>query len=140
MGFLTVGVFLSLPVILLRGIDALLGLDPFNSLSELLKRSICRFLLILSGVEVVIEGVDRESFKQPCALLTFSHASNLDGFLVSLTCPIRHYAFAKKELFYVPFFSWISIAIGGVPVDRDNRDRAVGTLKRISEVNFSIFL
>lgn len=131
-GFLTVGVLLSLPVLLLRVIDSLLGSDPFQSRSEWLKRAICRFILILSGVEVHIEGIDCDSFKQSCSLLTFSHASNLDGFLVSLTCPIRHYAFAKKELFYVPFFSWISIAIGGVPVDRDNRDRAVGTLKRIS--------
>lgn len=133
MGFLTVGVLLSLPVILLRVVDYLFGISPFNSLSEWLKRTICKFILILSGVEVHIEGLHRDSFCQSCALLTFSHASNIDGFLVSLTCPIRHYAFAKKELFYVPFFSWISIAIGGVPVDRDNRDRAVGTLKRISD-------
>ena len=133
MGFLTVGVLFSLPVIFLRGIDALLQLGPFDSISEWLKRSICKFFLILSGVEVDIDGVNRESFEQPCSLLTFSHASNLDGFLVSLTCPIRHYALAKKELFYVPFFSWISIAIGGVPVDRENRDRAVGALKRAAD-------
>lgn len=133
MGFLTVGVFLALPVIILRAVDSILQLDPFDSISEWLKRNISRFILILSGVEVDVEGVIRESFKEQCALLTFSHASNLDGFLVSSTCPIRHYAIAKKELFYVPFFSWISIAIGGVPMDRGNRNRAVGTLKRASE-------
>jgi 1-acyl-sn-glycerol-3-phosphate acyltransferase len=30
----------------------------------------------------------------------------------------------------VPFFSWISLAMGGIPVDRQNRDKAVRTLKR----------
>ena len=39
---------------------------------------------------------------------------------------------AKKELFMVPFFSWISLAFGGVPVDRSNRERAVNALQRAS--------
>ena len=133
MGFLTIGVFLSLPIIFLRLVDAVLGLGPFDSISERLRIIICKFLLILSGVQVDVQGLNRESFSEPCTLLTFTHASNIDGFLVSSTCPIRHYALAKKELFYVPFFSWISIAIGGVPVDRQNRDRAVATLKRTTE-------
>lgn len=133
MGFFTVGVFLSLLIIFLRVVDSLLGLGPFDSISERLKRVICKFLLILSGVEVLVEGLNRDAFNESCTLLTFTHASNIDGFLVAYTCPIRHYALAKKELFYVPFFSWISIAIGGVPVDRENRDRAVAALKRTTE-------
>jgi aspartokinase len=32
----------------------------------------------------------------------------------------------------VPFFSWISLAFGGVPVDRSNRERAVCALHRAS--------
>lgn len=63
-------------------------------------------------------------------ILTFTHASNLDGFIISATCPIRHFALAKKELFAIPFFSWISLAVGGVPVDRNNRSRAVKALQR----------
>jgi len=111
----------------------MLGLGPFDSISEWLRKAICKFLLILSGVEVQVDGLNRSAFSEPCTLLTFSHASNIDGFLVSSTCPIRHYALAKKELFYVPFFSWISIAIGGVPVDRKNSKSAIATLKRTTE-------
>lgn len=37
-----------------------------------------------------------------------------------------------QELFVVPFFSWISLAFGGVPVDRNNRERAVNALQRAS--------
>lgn len=65
-----------------------------------------------------------------CSILAFTHSSNLDGFLISATCPVKHFALAKKELFMVPFFSWISLAIGGVPVDRNNRERAIGALQR----------
>ena len=95
-------------------------------------------MLELSGISVeVINGPDKsqkqkKNFSESCSLLTFSHSSNLDGFLVSATCPIRHFALAKKELFMVPFFSWISLAFGGVPVDRGNRDRAVNALQRAS--------
>ena len=44
---------------------------------------------------------------------------------------------AKKELFVVPFFSWISLAVGGVPVDRNNRERAINALKRSTETVMS---
>jgi len=133
MGIMSAGLFLSLPLVLLRGVDALLGVDHFSSLSEQLKRSIAWGLLLLSGIETQTSGIDREGFSGSCVMLTFSHASNIDGFLVSGTCPIRHYALGKKELFFVPFFSWLSLAFGGVPVDREHRDRAVGALKRSAE-------
>jgi 1-acyl-sn-glycerol-3-phosphate acyltransferase len=135
-GFMAVGVFGSLPILLLRLVDRSLGLDPFSQLAEKLRRGIAWFLLDLAGVSVgVLEGPEgKEScFKESCVLLTFSHASNIDGHLVSSTCPIRHYALAKKELFVVPFFSWISLAFGGIPVDRNNRDRAVKALRRASD-------
>ena len=132
-GFLFMGIFCSLPIIALRVVDAWLKLDGFSQLSEKLKRSLSVLILKLSAIEVSVEGVDRKSFSESCVLLAFSHASNLDGFLVSSTCPIRHYALAKKELFVVPFFSWISLAIGGVPVDRGNRERAIAALNRSTQ-------
>ena len=84
----------------------------------------------MAGISLHVEGLQRSYFKDNCVLLTFTHASNLDGFIISSTCPIRHYALAKKELFAIPFFSWIALAIGGVPVDRNNRKRAVKVLQR----------
>mmetsp|Transcript_31905 Transcript_31905/g.30418 ORF Transcript_31905/g.30418 Transcript_31905/m.30418 type:complete len:375 (-) Transcript_31905:68-1192(-) len=136
-GFITVGVFGSLPIIALRAVDYYLNIEPFSQLSERVKRGVSWLMLELSGISVEIikhenEKSFNESFSESCSLLTFSHSSNLDGFLVSATCPIRHFALAKKELFMVPFFSWISLAFGGVPVDRGNRDRAVNALKRAS--------
>ena len=135
---MSVGIYGSLAIIVLRVVDHYLGSGPFSQLSEKLKRSIAWLMLDLSGVSVeIINGPDKsqkqmKNFSESCSLLTFSHSSNLDGFLVSATCPIRHFALAKKELFMVPFFSWISLAFGGVPVDRGNRERAVSALQRAS--------
>ena len=123
-GFITVGAFGSLLVVILRAIDNMLAIDPTSQLSEYVKRSITWLMLEISGISVeILNGTEKSfdqkiQFKDPCVLLTFSHSSNLDGFLVSSSCPIRHFALAKKELFIIPFFSWISLAFGGVPVNR----------------------
>lgn len=128
------GVFLALPMILLRSVDSVLHTNT----SECLKRMIAHWLLLVSGVMVTIEGLQGDAlFREACVLLTFSHASNLDGFMISCSCPVRHYALAKKELFLVPFFSWISLAFGGVPVDRNDRTRAIKALQRSTEAAMS---
>ena len=128
-----VGMICSLPLLFMRAVDKFQQRDPFKYRSEYFKRCIAWFFLFQSGIVVEVEGLDPAYFKESCVLLTFSHASNIDGFLVSGTCPIRQLAFGKKELFLVPFFSWISLAFGGVPVDRNNRDRAVKALKRSTD-------
>jgi hypothetical protein len=118
MGIVTLGLILPLPIVLLRLLDSVLLkigiLSPFTLSSEVLKRWLAQTLLVLSGIRIEVQGLDRSLFKENCVILTFSHSSNLDGFLVSGTCPVRHFALAKKELFCVPFFSWLSLAIGGV--------------------------
>lgn len=139
MGLATFGTFCALPMILLRPVDIFLVqnkiITPDMQASEWLKRSICRVLLSMAGVHVVVEGLSPKTFNNSCcSLLTFSHSCNLDGILLSAYCPIRHLALAKKELFMVPFFSWISFAMGGIPVDREHRGRAVHALKRSAEV------
>ena len=136
-GLVTVGTFCALPMILLRSVDNILLklrlISPRYQVSELLKRKVCQYMLSVAGITVMVEGLKFKTFEESCVLLTFSHASNLDGYFVSSTCPVRHYALAKKELFLVPFFSWIAFAMGGVPVDRENRDRAINALKRSAE-------
>jgi 1-acyl-sn-glycerol-3-phosphate acyltransferase len=128
--FILSGTFLSLPILFLRAIDIMVQNDPFHYWSEKLKKIMLLGFLFLSGIEVRLEGINSEDFSvNSRVLLSFTHASNLDGFLVAYSCPIRQVAFGKKELFTVPFFAWISLAIGGIPVDRQNRDRAIGALK-----------
>jgi 1-acyl-sn-glycerol-3-phosphate acyltransferase len=135
--FLFSGVFLSLPLIGLKIVDTIFIninlISPKNKISDKFRRFIGKWFVIVSGVTATIDGLEEDCFKESCVIMTFAHASNLDGFLVSSTCPVPHYALAKKELFLVPFFSWISFAFGGVPVDRNNRDRAVKALHRSTE-------
>lgn len=137
LGIITLGLILPVPIVIMRFFDYFLlylGLvTPFSLTSEAVKRFLSKFLLVLSGITVEAEGVDNAYFKESCVILTFSHSSNIDGFLVSGTCPVRHYALAKKELFVVPFFSWLSFAIGGVPVDRNNQARAINALKAAAD-------
>ena len=151
-GFVTIGIFLSLPIIFIQWIDnnILMKLNIVNcytQLSEYIRRFVGAVFLLLSGIFVTVEGLQQdmtaantnqhEHHTNSCPILTFTHASNLDGFCICSTCPIRHYALAKKELFVVPFFSWISLAVGGVPVDRNNRERAINALKRSTETMLS---
>ena len=131
--FIIMGTFCSLPLLFLRQVDLLLRRDPFSFISVSFKRCISSIFLYQSGIKVSLEGANKSNFDPPCVLLCFSHSSNLDGFIVSGTCPIRQLAFGKKELFVVPFFSWISLAYGGVPIDRGNRGRAVKALQRSVE-------
>jgi 1-acyl-sn-glycerol-3-phosphate acyltransferase len=131
--FFFFGTFFSLPILLIRMIDMITNQDPFNYLSEKIKMLIVWSFLFQSGIEVKIEGLQNEYFNHPGVLLAFTHASNLDGFFVAGTCPIRQLAFGKKELFMVPFFSWLSLAIGGIPVDRGHRERAISALRRSVE-------
>ena len=131
--------FASPFLLLFRAIETLWKPDPFKYFSETLKRCVPLSMLLQCGITFDVETLHRDYFSETCSVLTFSHASNLDGFFVSGTCPIHQLAFAKKEVFALPFFAWISLAMGGIPVDRNNRDRAVGALKRAASM-YSYYL
>lgn len=105
-----------------------------NNIAESLRRFIGNLFLKLAGIYVRIDNKFGDvTFQRGCSLLAFTHCSNLDGFLISATCPVRHFAFGKKELFLIPFFSWMSLAVGGIPVDRQNNRKSVNALRRTTE-------
>ena len=58
---------------------------------------------------------------QCSAMVMFTHASTLDAFVLAATAPSRMYTLAKKELLLVPFFNYLLLTFGGVPIDRKNR-------------------
>lgn len=129
----TITVVCALPIFILQVLEDIFQVDPFKKPSVAIRKSMCMFILLCSGIVTDFGEAPKEYFSAQCALLCFTHNSNVDGFMVCSACPIRHYALGKKELFYVPFFSWISFAAGGVPVDRENRDRAITALRRATE-------
>jgi 1-acyl-sn-glycerol-3-phosphate acyltransferase len=127
-------------LLFLKFIDGIRGKGE-RRISDSVRQIISYSVLKILGVKVEVRGDTYSQggskgtiFAEPgCHLLTFSHASNLDGFIVSAAVPINHIAIAKKELFLIPFFSWISLAFGGLPVDRENRDRAIAALKKATD-------
>ena len=58
----------------------------------------------------------------------------MDPFIIAATCPVRHSALAKSDLYLVPYFSWLMFSLGGIAIDRSNRDSAVLALKKAAKV------
>lgn len=107
------GAFLSIPILLLRVIDVQLQRDPYKYYSEALKKVVTTVVLYQAGLQVTILGLSPDLLASTnCFIMAFTHACNIDGFIVAGTCPVRQLAFGKKELFMAPFFSWLSLAIG----------------------------
>jgi 1-acyl-sn-glycerol-3-phosphate acyltransferase len=130
--FITFASLFALPILILKPLDDFLVKNKIlraNRMgSEMIKRFIGKVLLQVYGMSYIVEGRDIEFFEKHSVLLTFSHASNSDAFLLASTTPVRNFALTKKELFCIPFFSWLAFACGGIPVDRKNRDKAISSL------------
>jgi 1-acyl-sn-glycerol-3-phosphate acyltransferase len=134
LSILNTGAFCALPLMILKAV--LFGrIDSKDSPGEAFRRWIGRYICTMCGFRYEVAGLENveKTFGSSCSLLAFSHASNLDGFVLASSCPIDMITVAKKELFLLPFFGWISLAIGAVALDRSNRERAVTALQRSAE-------
>jgi 1-acyl-sn-glycerol-3-phosphate acyltransferase len=127
-------VFFAVPSILLGPVDRILlryGLvDRHYQITLLIKKIIGKAILLLSGIDVAVEGLTADTFKRSKNLAYYSHGSTMDPFIIAATCPVRHMAIAKNDLFLVPYFSWLMFALGAIAIDRSNRDTAVLALKK----------
>lgn len=122
----------ALPMVLLKEIDKILVsknlIHPTYKLSEYVKRFIGRCVYRSAGVQLEIEFEDSNAYGNELVISCFSHSSTLDAFAISSSLPVRFNFLAKKELFLIPFFSWLMVPFGGIPIDRSNRDNAVRSL------------
>lgn len=129
----TAALVLSIPMILLRLVDFIFvgsGLgSPYNAVSAFLKVKISYAILYSSGVVMKVEGAEHFQGDNICSLACFSHSSTIDAFILGATIPVATCSLAKKELFLIPFFSWLLFAFGALPVDRKNRKAAVASLE-----------
>lgn len=101
----------------------------------------CTFL---SNVEIVIEGLDDETFQTgETSMLAFSHASTMDAFILSQCIPVSMYTIAKSELFLIPFFSLLLSSYGGIAVNRGDIKQAIKALRfsigKHSSLSFSYY-
>lgn len=67
------------------------------------------------------------------AIYISNHTSNLDVLLAMWLCPVGGCGVAKKQIAAVPVFGQLYWLSGHLLVDRENRERAVASLKETAE-------
>lgn len=132
---LTSTCFLAPPVLVLKPLDFWLVqkglLSPHSQMSELIEKFIANVMLLLSGADMVVINGDAGAFASAkCPLVTFSHGSTLDTFVLGSLIPMRQNTLAKKELFLIPFLNLLLYTFGGIPIDRNDRNAAVRQIHR----------
>jgi len=112
---------------LLRALGVPNGLLPTDLVGTLWGRAV----LAAAGVRVTLEGKgpSEQWGAGGCGVVVYNHASNLDPFIVSQICrSLAPKYLGKKMLFKFPFFGWMSLALGMVPINRGDREKAVKTM------------
>jgi len=111
-------------------------LRPLGVPNGLLPMDICmyfwgRSVMAAAGVKVKIIGqpASQQWENSQCGVLVYNHASNLDPFIVNIIArTLAPKYIGKKILFAFPFFGWFSLAVGMVPINRGDREKAVHTM------------
>jgi 1-acyl-sn-glycerol-3-phosphate acyltransferase len=87
----------------------------------------------LTGTKVDLQGLDK---LDPAGTYIFmaNHVSNLDGAILFAYLPRRTSFLAKKELWRVPVLGWAFTLASIVPVERQNREAAIQSIKAAGEV------
>lgn len=87
----------------------------------------------LAGVKVAVQGL--ENFDNSGTYIYMcNHVSNLDPPLVVPMIPKRTSVLVKKELFRIPLLGKAMRMASFVPVDRSNREAAIASIQRATEV------
>src|SRR5438309_1971379 len=91
------------------------------------------FGMKLVGIQVAVLGL--ENF-DPAGTYIYmcNHISNLDPPIVVPLIPKRTSVMVKKELFRVPLLSKAMTMASFVPVDRSNREAAIASIQRATDV------
>jgi hypothetical protein len=86
-------IFFALPCIMLSPLDFLLVtfgiIDVYSQISVVSKMFLAQTLLRVAGIHLVTEGLDQSYFGSDCVLACFSHASSMDGFLITSAIPVN---------------------------------------------------
>ncbi len=91
-----------------------------------------RIVLILLGVKLNVSGKEHLPEKGP-GVIIINHESALDIpiAVAGLQAPVRF--MAKRELFKVPIFGWCLALCNHIPIDRQNRTKAIKSINKVSK-------
>ncbi len=87
----------------------------------------------IAGLRVSAEGLERLD-PQRSYIFMSNHVSNMDPPVLMPLIPRRTSVLVKKELFRIPVFGRAMRIAELVPVDRDNRERAIASLQEAAGV------
>ncbi len=102
--------------------------DRAGSVYDNIPRWWAKSLLWAAGTDVRVEGAEHIAGDAP-RIFVGNHVSWFDVLASAAVLPRGKYV-AKAELFRVPVFGQAIRWIGMVPIDRDNRKAALGSLER----------
>ncbi|MEH8019802.1 1-acylglycerol-3-phosphate O-acyltransferase [Rheinheimera metallidurans] len=95
------------------------------------------------GLEVEVRRHNGEFIGQPCVFIA-NHQNNLDLFTISGAVEPRTVTIGKKSLKFIPFFGQLYWLSGNILIDRQNKNRALGTMlgaaERIGRDNISVWM
>ncbi len=127
---LLLGTFVAINTALFGAVVTLVSfLDPTRRAPLAITRVWGRIVLGTYGVRIVVEGADGIPRDRPMVVMS-NHQSVFDILALLETLPVPFRFVAKKELLRVPFFGWALWASGQIVIDRQNRTRAVASLRR----------
>jgi 1-acyl-sn-glycerol-3-phosphate acyltransferase len=96
-------------------------------------RAWARFLLLVSGVRVKIEGLDKIS-PDGSYVFVSNHLSYMDTPVVMANIPVQFRFLAKRGLFQIPFLGTHLARAGHIPVPRGDARAAVKTMTTAAQV------
>lgn len=99
---------------------------------DLIQKYFARGFLGLCGIRVGWRGLDSLAMDES-TLAMFSHASNLDP-VIAASGPLAFKWIGKKSLFRIPVIGWILSALKHIPIERENREKAIQSLKVAAQV------
>jgi 1-acyl-sn-glycerol-3-phosphate acyltransferase len=85
------------------------------------------------NIEVEWHGVDAIDWSKPCVIMA-NHQSYLDVLALYRALPRPFGFLAKKELYNIPYFNGVMRALGCVPVDRQNHEKAVASVENSARI------
>ncbi|MGH1366297.1 MAG: lysophospholipid acyltransferase family protein [Calditrichia bacterium] len=100
---------------------------------EVIAKAWSRWQLWCAGIKVNVKGQENLQDDQSY-MIVCNHQSHSDIPVMLAHMPMRMTIIAKQELFKIPFFGPGIRALGILPIDRKNREKAFRTLKEAAKV------
>ena len=86
----------------------------------------------MSGIKLEITGLEHVDASRPSIYMA-NHASMIDIPILVAALPVHIRFLFKHSLMYVPFLGQAMLLMGMIPVDRGDRTKAVGSLRKTGQ-------